>query len=84
MFVTYWGQNHLYRNIAGRRFEDVTEKTHLTQTRTRYNTGCAFIDIDNDGHLDLFTANYLKFDPATTPKPGATYGTPELFNTSGN
>ena len=71
LFVTYWGQNHLYRNIAGRRFEDVTEKAHLTQTRTRYNTGCAFVDIDNDGHLDLFTANYSKFDPATTPKPGA-------------
>ncbi len=71
LFVTYWGQNHLYRNIQGKRFEDVTEKAHLTQERTRYNTGCAFIDIDNDGHLDLFVSNYLKFDPATTPKPGA-------------
>jgi len=71
LFVTYWGQNRLYRNIGGKRFEDVTAKANLTQDRTRYNTGCAFFDYDGDGHLDLFVANYLKFDFATTPKPGA-------------
>ena len=71
LFVTYWGQNHLYRNIQGKRFEDVTAAAHLKQDRVRYNTGCAFLDIDNDGHLDLFVSNYLKFDPSTTPKPGA-------------
>ena len=71
LFVTFWGQNHLYRNIQGKRFENVTATAHLEQNRTRYNTGCAFLDIDNDGHLDLFVANYLKFDPASTPKPGA-------------
>jgi len=71
LFVTYWGQNHLYRNRQGKAFEDVTIPARLTQNRTRYNTGCAFVDIDNDGRLDLFVANYLKFDPATTPKPGA-------------
>ena len=70
LFVTYWGQNRLYRNVGGTRFEDVTAAAHLTQDRTRYNTGCAFLDYDNDGRLDLFVANYLKFDPATTPKPG--------------
>lgn len=71
LFVTYWGQNHLYRNVKGKRFEDVTAAAHLAQNRTRYNTGCAFIDVDGDGHLDLFVANYLKFNPASTPKPGA-------------
>ena len=71
LFVTAWGQNHLFHNLKGRRFEDVTIPAHLKQERTRYNTGCAFIDFDGDGHTDLFVANYLKFDPATTPKPGA-------------
>lgn len=71
LFVTYWGANHLYRNRQGKFFSDVTAAAHLTQTRTRYNTGCAFTDIDRDGRLDLFVANYLKFDPAITPEPGA-------------
>jgi hypothetical protein len=70
LFVTYWGANVLYRNRAGRGFEDVTEKAGLKQDRVRYNTGCAFLDYNNDGHLDLFVANYLKFDFATAPKPG--------------
>jgi hypothetical protein len=70
LFVTYWGANVLYRNHGGHYFEDVTAAAHLTQDRVRYNTGCAFIDYDNDGHLDLFVANYLKFDFTSTPKPG--------------
>jgi hypothetical protein len=71
LFVTSWGANHLYRNEAGRRFEDVTARAHLNQNRVRYNTGCAFLDYDNDGRLDLFVANYLQFDPEATPKPGS-------------
>jgi hypothetical protein len=71
LFVTYWGQNALYRNVNGRRFEDVADSLGLGQHRVRYNTGCAFLDYDNDGRLDLFVANYLKFDFETTPKPGA-------------
>jgi hypothetical protein len=70
LLVTYWGQNILYRNQGGHGFEDVTAKAGLKQDRVRYNTGCAFLDYDNDGHLDLFVANYLQFDFATTPKPG--------------
>lgn len=71
LFVTSWGQNHLYRNVSGKSFQDVTTSAKLGQNRTRYNTGCAFVDVDNDGYADLFVANYLKFDPAATPLPGA-------------
>ncbi|MDQ2900693.1 MAG: VCBS repeat-containing protein, partial [Acidobacteriota bacterium] len=56
LFVTYWGQNHLYRNIGGKRFDDVTAKAGLKQDRTRYNTGCAFLDYNLDGRLDLVVA----------------------------
>jgi hypothetical protein len=70
LLVTSWGGLALYRNIEGRRFENITKKARLDQGRARYNTGCAFLDYDNDGRLDIFVADYLKFDFATTPKPG--------------
>jgi len=70
LLVTSWGSLALYRNIAGRRFENITAKAGLQQDRVRYNTGCAFLDYDHDGRLDIFVANYVRFDFATTPKPG--------------
>ncbi len=71
LFVTYWGQNILYKNEGGKRFRDVTKEAGLVQDRVRYNTGCAFLDYDHDGRLDLAVANYLKFSFEETPKPGA-------------
>ncbi|MGO9894403.1 MAG: CRTAC1 family protein [Bryobacteraceae bacterium] len=71
LFVTYWGQNVLYRNEGGKRFRDVTREAGLVQDRVRYNTGCAFLDYDRDGRLDLFVSNYLQFGFDSTPKPGA-------------
>ena len=71
LFVTYWGQNILYHNEGGKRFRDVTKEVGLAQDRVRYNLGCAFVDYDRDGRLDLFVTNYLKFSFEETPKPGA-------------
>ncbi len=66
LFVTYYGQNALYRNRGNGSFEDVTEKAGLLQKGLRYNTGCAFLDYDKDGKLDLFVANYVRLDLART------------------
>lgn len=73
LFVTYWGDCSLYRNNGNGTFTDVAEKAGVT-TRTssglkRWNTGCAFLDYDRDGHLDLYVANYIEFDPKTAPLP---------------
>ena len=73
LFLTYWGQNVLYHNNGDGTFTDVTEKAGLIQkgSRPRWNTGCCFVDYDRDGRLDLFVADYVNFDPRSTPLPGA-------------
>ncbi|HKQ52486.1 MAG TPA: CRTAC1 family protein [Pyrinomonadaceae bacterium] len=70
LFITYWGQNVLYRNNGNATFTDVTEKAGLAGRGTRWGSGCTFVDYDRDGKLDLFVANYLKFDLANAPEPG--------------
>lgn len=69
-YITYWGQNVLYRNNGNGSFADVTSQAGLATTGTRWGSGCTFVDYDRDGLLDLFVANYLKFDPASVPEPG--------------
>ncbi len=69
LFVTYWGQNHLYRNRGNNTFEDVTAIAGLSTTKPRWGAGCAFLDYDRDGRLDLFAANYIDFDLASAPVP---------------
>ena len=69
LFVSYWGQNHLYRNKGDGTFEDVTARAGLRNGRTRWGTGCAFLDYDRDGRLDIFVANYIDMELATTPTP---------------
>lgn len=69
ILITHWGQNVLYRNDGKGRFRDVTQEAGLP-LKKRWSTGCSFLDYDRDGDLDVFVANYVDFDPATTPRPG--------------
>lgn len=70
LFLTYWGQNALYRNNGNGTFSDATEKSKLKTSETRWGSGATFVDYDRDGDLDLFVANYLKFDIAKVPEAG--------------
>ncbi|HEX4378979.1 MAG TPA: CRTAC1 family protein [Candidatus Acidoferrum sp.] len=70
VFVTYYGKNVLYHNNGNGTFTDVSEKTGVAGTGKAWGTGCAFVDYDRDGHLDLMVANYVDFDLAKTPAPG--------------
>jgi enediyne biosynthesis protein E4 len=70
LLVTYYGHNVLYRNRGDGTFEDATARAGLPVTGTRYGSGCAFVDYDRDGSLDLFVANYVDLNLADTPRPG--------------
>ena len=69
LFVTYYGKNVLYHNNGDGTFTDVSVKAGVAGKGTRWNTGCAFLDYDRDGRLDLFVANYIDMDLATAPVP---------------
>jgi hypothetical protein len=71
LFVTYWGRNVLYRNTGDGKFLDVTAAAGLNAGRDRWGSGCAFLDYDRDGLLDLFVSNYIDFDLKTAPEPGS-------------
>lgn len=51
------GENILWRNEGGFRFEDVTAAAGLNVNNTRYSFAAAWEDYDNDGDQDLYVAN---------------------------
>src|SRR6202171_3295521 len=69
LFVSYFGKNRLYHNNGDGTFTEVSEKAGVAGTGKRWNSGCAFVDYDRDGRLDLFVANYIDLDLATAPVP---------------
>jgi hypothetical protein len=71
MLVTYYGHNILYRNLGNGKFADVTAQAKLPVSGTRWGTGCAFLDYDRDGYVDLFVSNYVDLDLSATPPAGA-------------
>jgi hypothetical protein len=69
LFVSYFGKNVLYHNNGNGTFTDVSDKAGIAGNGKRWNSGCAFVDYDRDGKLDLFVANYIDMDLATAPVP---------------
>jgi hypothetical protein len=89
LFITGVGNNHLFRNLGGGKFEDVTARAGLTNDAMRWSTSAAFVDYDNDGRLDLFVCNYVKWSREidlgvnyTLPGIGRAYGPPLNFEGS--
>jgi hypothetical protein len=69
LFVTFFGTNRLFRNRGDGTFDDVTKRAGLETVRSRWGAGCAFLDYDRNGRLDLFAANYIDLDLSTAPVP---------------
>jgi len=56
--VTYAEPSHLFRNLGGGKFQEVTAQMGPAFAAPRVARGAAFADIDNDGFLDvLVTTN---------------------------
>jgi hypothetical protein len=69
LYVTYYGKNRLYHNQGGV-FTEVAEKAGVAGSGKAWGSGCAFVDYDRDGKLDLIVTNYVDFDLSAAPAPG--------------
>ncbi|HIP10626.1 MAG TPA: CRTAC1 family protein [Rhodospirillales bacterium] len=61
LYVTNFGTNVLYHNNGDGAFVDVTDRAGVGGG-DKWSAGCAFLDYDSDGDLDLYVANYASFD----------------------
>ncbi len=88
LYVTSIGRGYLFRNDGKGHFEDVTEQSGARGPHG-WLTGAAFIDIENDGDLDLFICNYITWTPEIDKVQGfqltglgRAYGPPTSFSGS--
>jgi hypothetical protein len=56
--VNKTGKCQLFRNLGGYKFEDVTDKAGITGTEGAWNGGATFVDINNDGLLDIYLCRF--------------------------
>jgi enediyne biosynthesis protein E4 len=71
IFVTYWGEDVLYHNNGDGTFTETAHKARVAGNASRWSTGCAFVDYDRDGNLDLFVTHYVNFSMQNAKDPGS-------------
>ncbi|MGA3186786.1 MAG: CRTAC1 family protein [Bryobacteraceae bacterium] len=93
IFVGGVHHNTLYHNNGDGTFTDVTEKAGLAGSSADadgalWSVGGAWVDLNNDGLLDLVIVNYLRWDAATEPvcnyKETREYCHPKFYKPSPN
>ena len=86
VFITAVGGNHLFHNEGGGKFREVTKEAGVGGSADTWSSSAAWIDYDNDGRLDLFVCNYIRWSPEIDlaapydlPNIGRAYGPPRNF-----
>ena len=93
IYICQWGKNCLYHNNGDGTFTDVTDKAGVggMDYGEPFHMGCAWLDYDHDGRLDLFVSGYVKYRPdgqryckvdndiMSNCPPSAYYGGPSIL-----
>ena len=86
VFLSAVGSNRLFHNEGDGKFLDVTTSAGVAGDPAEWSTSCGWFDFDNDGDLDLFVCNYVKwsreYDEAQNFQltgGGRAYGRPQNF-----
>ena len=70
LYVTFvWQSNRLYENDGSGVFQEITDQVGLTSSKTVTHEAIWF-DMDNDGLLDLYTANFGTWTEGAVPTLG--------------
>jgi enediyne biosynthesis protein E4 len=86
LLITLVGGARLFHNLGGGTFQDITDTAGVGGKSDDWSTSAAWFDYDNDGRLDLFVCNYVRWSPALDeavhyelPGIGRAYGPPKGF-----
>jgi len=61
IYVSNFGPNRLFHNNGDGTFSDTTEQCGVGDG-IKFGAGATFLDIDDDGDLEIFVGNYVSFD----------------------
>ncbi len=79
LFLTGVGENRLLRNVGGKKFEDISSVLKPMKTAAVSLTA-RWLDLDQDGDLDLYVVNYCAAEHAEKAFTGAGEPPPGLLN----
>jgi hypothetical protein len=63
LFLTGVGGNRLFQNQGNGRFREVTSTAGVGGATNNWSTCSTWFDLENDGDLDLFVGNYIRWSP---------------------